>query len=50
MATVPLHYVDLRTFCYATEDDQRVETALRTFLPEDSVQPGAGPGAPADDW
>jgi len=36
MATVPLHYVDLRTFCYATEDDQRVETALRTFLPEDT--------------
>jgi RNA binding exosome subunit len=35
MAAVPLHYVDLRTFCYATEDDERVETALRTLLPED---------------
>jgi RNA binding exosome subunit len=35
MAAVPLHYVDLRTFCYATEDDERVEAALRTFLPED---------------
>jgi RNA binding exosome subunit len=35
MAAVPLHYVDLRTFCYATEDDERVETALRTYLPED---------------
>jgi RNA binding exosome subunit len=35
MPAVPLHYVDLRAFCYATEDDQRVETALRTFLPED---------------
>jgi RNA binding exosome subunit len=35
MPAVPLHYVDLRTFCYATEDDQRVETALRTYLPED---------------
>lgn len=34
MATVPFHYVDLRTFCYATEDDKRVEEALRTFLPE----------------
>ena len=34
MPAVPLHYVDLRTFCYATEDDQRVEAALRTFLPE----------------
>ena len=35
MATVPFHYVDLRTFCYATEDEKRVEGALRTFLPEE---------------
>jgi hypothetical protein len=35
MASVPFHYVDLRTFCYATEDEKRVEDALRTFLPED---------------
>ncbi|AAV46128.1 RNA-binding protein [Haloarcula marismortui] len=35
MSSVPFHYVDLRTFCYATEDDKRVEDALRTFLPED---------------
>ncbi|MFB6152337.1 MAG: RNA-binding protein [Haloarculaceae archaeon] len=35
MPSVPLHYVDLRAFCYATEDEKRVETALRTFLPED---------------
>jgi RNA binding exosome subunit len=35
MAAVPLHYVDLRAFCYATEDDERVAAALRTFLPED---------------
>jgi RNA binding exosome subunit len=35
MAGVPLHYVDLRAFCYATEDDKRVEDALRTFLPEE---------------
>jgi RNA binding exosome subunit len=35
MASVPFHYVDLRTFCYATEDDKRVEDALGTFLPED---------------
>jgi RNA-binding protein len=34
MASVPLHYVDLRAFCYATEDDRRVEDALRTYLPE----------------
>jgi hypothetical protein len=35
MPRIPLHYVDLRTFCYATEDERRVEDALRTFLPED---------------
>ncbi|MHB9286134.1 RNA-binding protein [Halobacteriales archaeon Cl-PHB] len=35
MSSVPLHYVDLRAFAYATEDAERVETALRTFLPED---------------
>ena len=35
MASVPFHYIDLRAFCYATEDDKRVEDALRTFLPED---------------
>lgn len=35
MGAVPFHYVDLRAFCYATEDDQRVEKALRTFLPEE---------------
>lgn len=35
MASVPLHYVDLRAFSYATEDEERVEQALRTYLPED---------------
>jgi len=35
MSRVPLHYIDLRTFSYATEDDKRVEEALRTFLPDD---------------
>ncbi|THE66529.1 RNA-binding protein [Salinadaptatus halalkaliphilus] len=34
MPQIPLHYVDLRTFCYATEDQKRVEEALRTFLPD----------------
>lgn len=29
------HYVDLRVFCYATEDEDRVEAALRHYLPED---------------
>jgi RNA binding exosome subunit len=36
MSAVPFHYVDLRTFCYATEDEKRVAAALRTFLPEDA--------------
>ncbi len=35
MSAVPFHYVDLRTFCYSTEDEKRVEAALRTFLPEE---------------
>jgi RNA binding exosome subunit len=35
MSAVPFHYVDLRAFCYATEDEKRVEAALRTFLPDD---------------
>jgi RNA binding exosome subunit len=34
MSSVPFHYVDLRAFCYATEDAKRVEDALRHFLPE----------------
>jgi len=36
MSSVPFHYVDLRAFCYATEEQARVEDALRTFLPEDA--------------
>ncbi|MFC4356756.1 RNA-binding protein [Halobium salinum] len=35
MASVPFHYIDLRTFCYATEDEKRVEEAIRAFLPEE---------------
>jgi RNA binding exosome subunit len=35
MAAVPFHYVDLRAFSYGTEDDERVEAALRHFLPEE---------------
>ncbi|MDG5778107.1 RNA-binding protein [Haloarculaceae archaeon H-GB2-1] len=35
MSSVPFHYVDLRAFCYATEDEKRVEQALRTYLPDD---------------
>jgi RNA binding exosome subunit len=33
---VPFHYVDLRAFSYATEDEKRVETALRTLVPADA--------------
>jgi RNA binding exosome subunit len=29
------HYVDLRAFCYETEDEEVVEDALRYYLPEE---------------
>jgi RNA binding exosome subunit len=35
MASVPFHYVDLRAFAYATEDEKRVASALQTFLPDE---------------
>ncbi|EMA44709.1 RNA-binding protein [Halococcus saccharolyticus] len=35
MTETPFHYVDLRAFCYATEDEARVERALRTLLPKE---------------
>jgi len=35
MSSVPFHYVDLRTFAYATEDEKRVEQALRALLPDE---------------
>jgi RNA binding exosome subunit len=35
MNGVPFHYIDLRTFCYGTEDEARVEGALRNFLPDE---------------
>ncbi|MFB6311776.1 MAG: RNA-binding protein [Salinirussus sp.] len=35
MATAPMHYVEVRAFCYATEAADRVVAALRTILPED---------------
>ena len=34
-SNLPLHYVDLRAFVYETEDEKRVEDALRQFLPEE---------------
>jgi len=33
--SVPFHYLDLRAFCYGTEDEERVDGALRTLLPEE---------------
>jgi len=36
VAGVPFHYVDLQAFSYATEDENRVEDALRLFLPEET--------------
>lgn len=45
MGALPLHYVDIRAFCYATEDEPRVEAALRTYLPEEfpiEREPGEG--------
>ncbi len=35
MPRVPFHYIDLRSFCYATEDEKRVRQALETVLPEE---------------
>lgn len=37
MAGVPFHYLDFRSFAYETEELERVETALRTFLPPDTT-------------
>ncbi|PSP71929.1 hypothetical protein BRC86_13965 [Halobacteriales archaeon QS_3_64_16] len=35
MSTLPLHYVDLRAFAYATEDERRVAEAIQHYLPEE---------------
>ncbi|MFC7165528.1 RNA-binding protein [Halospeciosus flavus] len=35
MSNVPFHYIDLRTFAYDTEDEQRVVRALEHYLPEE---------------
>lgn len=36
MGSIPLHYVDLRAFAYATEDEDRVRRAVQTFLPAET--------------
>jgi RNA binding exosome subunit len=35
VSSAPFHYIDLQVFCYATEDERRVEDTLRTFLPDE---------------
>lgn len=36
MGSLPVHYVDVRTFCYGTECEDRVVAALQTILPEET--------------
>jgi len=40
MSNVPFHYIDLRAFCYETEDEKRVADALRTLIPGDDEGSG----------
>ncbi|MBS3760209.1 RNA-binding protein [Halodesulfurarchaeum sp.] len=45
----PFHYVDLRAFCYATEDGDRVRDALRTVIPEQAaIESAVGEGHHGD--
>ncbi|MFB6086572.1 MAG: RNA-binding protein [Halodesulfurarchaeum sp.] len=46
---LPFHYVDLRAFCYATEEEPRVRTALHTVLPpEAEIESAVGEGHHGD--
>ncbi len=46
---LPFHYVDLRAFCYATEDEGRVREALRTVLPATAeIESAVGEGHHGD--
>ncbi|MGM0372211.1 MAG: RNA-binding protein [Halobacteriota archaeon] len=46
---LPFHYVDLRAFCYETEAEDRVRSALRTLLPPDAeIESSAGEGHHGD--
>lgn len=48
--SLPFHYVDLRAFCYATEDESRVVDALLTLLPEDvEIERAPGEGHHGDE-
>lgn len=47
--SLPFHYVDLRAFCYATEDESRVVDALQTLLPADhEIERSTGEGHHGD--
>lgn len=47
--SLPFHYIDLRAFCYATEDESRVVAALQTLLPEDvEIERAEGEGHHGD--
>jgi len=49
MGKLPFHYVDLRTFCYATEDEPRVEAAFRHYLPDEyPIERATGEGHHGD--
>ncbi|MFW6384026.1 MAG: RNA-binding protein [Halodesulfurarchaeum sp.] len=46
---LPFHYVDLRAFCYATEDEDLVREAMRTVLPpETEIEAAEGEGHHGD--
>lgn len=46
---LPLHYVDVRAFCYATESEERVRDALRAVLPEETrIETSTGEGHHGD--
>lgn len=48
--SLPFHYVDLRAFCYATEDESLVVDGLQTFLPEDvEIERASGEGHHGDE-
>lgn len=36
MSAVPFHYIDVRAFCYETEDETLVSDAVQLLLPEDT--------------
>ncbi|OKY78242.1 MAG: Exosome subunit RNA binding protein with dsRBD fold [Candidatus Methanohalarchaeum thermophilum] len=35
MSRAPIHYIDLRTFCYSTESFEKVKAAFNQVIPQD---------------